>query len=214
MAIYYHQFHNKNLLSNYGIGLKHASYSRKAKGKYMKSLKNLSILSLLLIAFNANAQTDKVTTTKIVDEKNFIFVATSATPLNTLEVSRVLNKMTGPPTAGTINLNGDSYDLRITPDSLISYLPFYGRAFNATPYGGNNDESGYKFTSTNFTYETTKGRKKGWNIAMKTKDVKDNVQMNLSVSEGGYATLSIVSMNKQSITYNGYLKEAKKAPTK
>lgn len=181
----------------------------------MNTIKKLGIAMLCLLAFNANAQTDKATTTKIVNEKNFIFVATSAIPLNTNEVSKILNKMAGPPTGSTINLNTDNYDLRITPDSLISYLPFYGRAFNGTSYGGSNDESGYKFTSTKFTYETIKGRKKGWNIAIQTKDVKDNVQMNLSISEGGYATLSIVSINKQSITFNGYLKEAKKStPTK
>lgn len=177
----------------------------------MSTIKKLGFAALCLIALNSNAQTDKATTTKIVDEKNFIFVATSAIPLNTMDVSRVLNKMAGPPTGGTINLNTDNYDLRITPDSVISYLPFYGRAFNATPYGGNNDESGYKFTSTKFTYETKKGRKRGWDITIQTKDVKDNVRMNLSISEGGYATLSVVSMNKQSITFNGYLKEAKKA---
>lgn len=181
----------------------------------MNTIKKLGFAALCLLAFNANAQTDKATTAKIVNDKNFIFVATSAIPLNTIEVTRVLNKMTGPPTGGTINLNTDNYDLRITPDSLISYLPFYGRAFNATPYGGNNDESGYKFTSTKFTYETKKGRKKGWDIAIQTKDVRDNVRMNLSVSEGGYATLNVVSNNKQSITYNGYLKEATKPiPTK
>lgn len=177
------------------------------------SLKFTALLLVTTISV-ANAQTDKATTTKIVNDKNFIFVATSAIPLNTMDVSRVLNKMAGPTTGGTINLNTDNYDLRITPDSVISYLPFYGRAFNATPYGGNNDESGYKFTSTKFTYETKKGRKKGWDIAIQTKDVKDNVRMNLSISEGGYATLSVVSMNKQSITFNGYLKEAKKSTPK
>lgn len=177
----------------------------------MNKIKKLGFAALCFLAFNANAQTDKATTTKIVNDKNFIFVATSAIPLNTMDVNRVLNKMAGPPTAGTINLNTDNYDLRITPDSLISYLPFYGRAFNATPYGGNNDESGYKFTSTKFTYETKNGRKKGWDVTIQTKDVKDNVRMNLSISEGGYATLNVVSMNKQSITFNGYLKEAKKS---
>lgn len=181
----------------------------------MNTIKKLGFAVLCLLAFNANAQTDKATTTKIVNDKNFIFVATSATPLNTMDVTNVLNKMAGPPTGGTINLSTGNYDLRITPDSLISYLPFYGRAFNVTSYGGNNDESGYKFTSTKFSYETKKGRKKGWNIAIQTKDVRDNVRMNLSISEGGYATLSVVSNNKQSITFNGYLKEAKKStPTK
>lgn len=180
----------------------------------MKSLKNLVLLALVLIAFTANAQTDKATTTKIVEAKNYIFVATTAIPLNSADINSVMSKMSGPATAGTINLTGGNYDLKITADSIVAYLPFYGRAYSA-PYGMDNTESGYKFTSKKFKYESKKGKKKGWDIAIQTSDVKDNVRMNLNISESGYATLSVTSVNKQSITYNGYLSEVeKKSPAK
>lgn len=179
----------------------------------MKSLKNLGLLALVLVAFTANAQTDKATTTKIVEAKNYIFVATTAIPLNSADINSVMSKMSGPATAGTINLTGGNYDLKITADSIVAYLPFYGRAYSA-PYG-NSNEGGYKFTSKKFKYESKKGKKKGWDIALQTNDVKDNVRMNLNISESGYATLSVTSVNKQSITYNGYLSEIeKKSPAK
>lgn len=174
----------------------------------MKLIKKIGVFALSLIALNASAQTDKATTAKIVGEKNYIFVATSAIPLNSTDINNVLSKMNGQASVGTINLSGDNYDLKITGDSIVSYLPFYGRAYSA-PYGANNSESGYKFTSKQFNYEA-KGKKKGWNITIQTKDVRDNVRMTLSITESGYATLSVNSNNKQSITYNGYLSEVKK----
>lgn len=173
----------------------------------MKSLKKLGLLTLGLIAFNVSAQTDKSTTAKIVEEKKYVFVATNAMPMNSTEINNILSRMPGG-SGGNINLIGSSYDVRITPDSIECYLPYYGRAF-AAPM--NNDDSGYKFKSKKFSYVATKRKKGGWEIKVNTKDVKDNVRMNLSISENGYATLNVFSNNKQSISYNGYLSEPKKA---
>ena len=39
----------------------------------MNKIKKLGFAALCFLAFNANAQTDKATTTKIVNDKNFIF---------------------------------------------------------------------------------------------------------------------------------------------
>ena len=108
---------------------------------------------------------------------------------------------------GSINLTGSNYDVRISRDSLIAYLPYYGRAYSA-PIG--LDEAGYKFTSTKFSLETTMRKKGGWQITINPKDTKDSVRMYFSISVNGYASLTISSNNKQSITYNGYLAEPKK----
>ena len=70
----------------------------------MKPLKTFGLLILALIAFNANAQTDKATTSRIVEEENFLFVATSAIPLNSNDINKIMSQMSGPPTGGTINL--------------------------------------------------------------------------------------------------------------
>lgn len=157
-----------------------------------------------LVSFSVNAQTDKATTKRIVEAKNFTFVASTALPMNSAEINAVLSRFPGATSGGAINLNGENYDVRITPDSLIAYLPYYGRSFRA-PIG--RDEAGYKFTSTNFTFENKARKRGGWQVSINPKDTKDNVRMNLTITENGYATLIIGSNNKQSITYNGYLKE-------
>lgn len=173
----------------------------------MKLIKKLSLLLLVITSFVANAQTDKATTARIVEAKNFKFVATSALPLNFTDVSKVLSRMPGNVGAGgTIDLSGSQYDLAIKPDTIKAYLPFYGRAFTADL---NPNDSGYKFSSKDFDYTTSKRKKGGWNVLINTKDVRNNARMNLTIGENGYAVLSVVSNNKQSITYNGYISEIK-----
>lgn len=171
----------------------------------MRMIKNISLLLLVLFAINANAQTDKTTTSKIVPEKNYVFVATTAIPTNSADISNVLSKMNGNTAGGSISLTGSNYELKITPDSLIAYLPYYGRAYSA-PIG--NDDGGIKFTSTKFIYESIK-TKKGWQVTIAIKDTKENERLNLNIGENGYATLNVISNTKQSIAFNGYITERK-----
>ena len=171
-------------------------------------MKTILFALFAFISLNVNAQTDKATTKRIVEAKNFTFIASTAIPMNSTEINAILNRMPGANGGGTINLTGASYDINISPDSIIAYLPYYGRAFNASY--GSRDDSGYKFTSTKFSYENVVRKKGGWQITINPQDTKENVRMNLTVAVNGYATLIVSSNNKQSITYNGYLAEPKK----
>lgn len=176
----------------------------------MKAFKNLLALAGLVFFASASgfAQTDKATTRKIVEDKSYTFIATSAIPLNGSDINNILSKMPGgTANGGNINLTGSNYDVRVTKDSLIAFLPFYGRSY-AAPL--NNEESGYKFTSKNFMYDATKRKRGGWDIKIYAKDIKDSPQLTFSISESGYATLSLISNNRQAITYNGYLSENKR----
>lgn len=166
-------------------------------------MKNIVLILFVFISLSANAQTDKATTQRIVEAKNFIFVASSAIPMNNVEINNILSRMPGG-SGGSVNLSGSNYDIRVTPDSIIAYLPYYGRSFSAPM---NQDDNGYKFTSTKFSYKNNARKKGGWDITITPQDAKENVRMNLTISVNGYASLVISSNNKQSITYNGYLAE-------
>lgn len=176
----------------------------------MKTLKNLFIIALLFAAVQSNAQTDKATTARIIEAQNYVFVATMAFPLNAMDISKVLNRMPGANSGGAINLNGSNYDVKVTKDSLVCYLPYYGRAYTVKP--GIN-EGGIKFKSKDFNYKSEIRKKGGWIITMNPKDVKDdynaNYALTLTVTTAGYATLTVNSNNQQSITFNGYLAEPK-----
>lgn len=172
----------------------------------MKTIRNILAIAALFITVQANAQTDKETTVKIVNEQHFIFNATSAMPMSNYEVNKILSKMPGGGGGGLIQLTGSQYQLIVDKDSVEAYLPYYGRAYSATM---DPNDSGLKFKSKKFSYKADKKKKGSWQIKINTKDVKDSPSMVLSVSENGYATLNVNSNNKQPITFNGYLSEPK-----
>jgi hypothetical protein len=163
----------------------------------MKTLRNILILLLIAAAgLNiANAQAakkDKKPTKEAyvkirVDAKRYTFLATYVLPQR----------------GGGRQLTSD-YDLRVTPDSVISFLPYFGRAYFDVPYGG--ADGGMKFTSTKFTYEIKEKKKGGWEVSIKPADVKNIDRLLLNISADGYASLSVNSTNRDFITFDGYIK--------
>jgi len=184
-----------------------ASLPLNNKIKLMKTSINYLIALLLVVSVPAFAQTDQATTKKIIENQDFRFVATTALPLSTQEVSAILYQLNSPNGAGAINLTGSNYDLVVKKDSVVAYLPFYGRSFSASM---DPNDAGTKFKSKDFKYVKTKRKKGGWNIVITPKDVKDSQKLTLYVSENGYATLNVTNNNRQPISFNGYLAENKK----
>ncbi len=150
------------------------------------------------------AQTDKAIMANMTAAKQFTFMATSATPMNTQDISKIMGKMQGGTQSSLINLSGDGYELKVTPDSIIAYLPYYGRSYSAPV---NPSDGGIKFISKKFDYKSSKGKKGNWNIDLDIKDASESYRLNLNISENGYGSLSVNSNNKQSISYQGYIIE-------
>jgi hypothetical protein len=173
----------------------------------MKKLRNYFVALLLISSLPVIAQTDKATTKKIIQEQDFIFVATTALPLSSYDVSNILNKLNSPNGSGAIQLTGAQYDLVVKKDSVTAYLPFYGRSYTAS-YDPN--DAGIKFKSKDFSYKITDRKKGGWNIVIVPKDVKDHQKLTLYVMDSGYATLNVINNNRQPIAFNGYIAEPKK----
>lgn len=122
---------------------------------------------------------------KLIQSKNFVFVAQYALPLG----------------GRSVNLTS-LYNVKLSGDTLTSDLPFYGRAFVAPI---NPSEGGIHFTSTHFEYTINEKKKGGWNVTILPKDTKDVRQMFLSVSENGSSSLQLTSNNRQSISFTGYI---------
>lgn len=173
----------------------------------MKTLKFIALFALVFAATQLSAQTDKATTARIITAQNYVFVANTAIPLNASDINKVMNRMPGYAGGGNINLTGSNYDLSVTTDSLVAYLPYFGRSY--TPKMGSINEGGIKFKSKDFSYKITPRKKGGWNISMNPNDVKENYRLNLLVTESGYGTLTVNSNNEQTITFNGYIAETK-----
>lgn len=154
---------------------------------------------LLLIAFITlqtsyaqNVKNDdqkKAEIQNLVQSKDYTFVAQSILP----QSGRSINLTT-------------IYNLKVNGDTVVSDLPYFGRAYVAPL---NPAEGGIHFTSTDFNYQIKNRKKGGWDILIEPKDTKDVKQMPLTISENGYASLSVISNNRQSISYNGYIKKGK-----
>jgi len=153
---------------------------------------NCKIMSLLLVISSASAMaqdTDAAGVQLAVQSKNFIFKAESVTPQR-----------------GSTRHLTPEYEIVIKPDTIISYLPYFGRSYSAPI---DPSEGGIKFTSSDFEYTIGKKKKKSWEITIKLKDVSDVQNMYFSIFENGSATVRVVSNKRESISFNGTVQEGK-----
>ena len=121
---------------------------------------------------------------KLLDNRTFVFKATHALPMG----------------GGSIQLDY-SFDAKIKNDTIHSYLPFYGVAYRVD-YGAKN--SGLNFTKKFENYKMEKNRN-GYLINFDVKNKMDFLNFTFHISEPGYATLNVISTNRQAISYYGYI---------
>lgn len=158
----------------------------------INSLTNrLAILTLFVaLSYGAVAQKkvekmDQVT--KLLESKVFVFNPQSATPSS----------------GGMIQLTSEFY-LKINNDTLQSYLPYYGVAYQSR-FG--NTKSPLDFSSTDFEYSSKVLKNGSYDINIRLINPGDPSQLILSVSSSGYANLRVISMNRQPISFYGEVSE-------
>jgi len=153
------------------------------------------LLSLTLTVTAMAQEKNPSNIQQAIETKNFVFKAESVTPQR-----------------GRMRQLTPEYDVVLRPDTITSFLPYFGRAFTASI---NSSEGGIKFTATNFDYTVSPKKKNRWEITIKPKDVNDVRELYLTVFDNGRATLQVSSNNRESISFNGFLQEgnpiAKKA---
>ena len=143
-----------------------------------------------LFSLNVNAQ--KLTAKQVdslINNKHFTFKADRMTPQR-----------------GGQRFLTSEYFLRVNSDSLISALPYFGRAYTAPV---NPEDAGYNFTSTNFTYSVVPKKKGSYEVTINTKDKINTITFVLTVYNNGNAYLQVTNVNRQPISFSGYLKEGK-----
>lgn len=147
----------------------------------MVALLGLITASAVFAQDKKNEEENKIA--NAINSKNYTFRANTALPLR----------------GRTIQLTSD-YTLTVRNDSVIAYLPYFGRAYTAPI---DPSKAALDFTSTDFGYKSDQNKKGNWQIEIKPKDAGDVRQLFLSISKGGYGSLQVTSNNRQSITFNG-----------
>ncbi len=171
-----------------------------------KTMKNLIFVAFLVMAFiSAHAQETEKKSKKqlkqekeaqqiaevksMMDEKSFVFEARNANPMKGRSITLT-----------------SQYDVKVTQDSVFSYLPYYGVAYNAT-YGGTESPMVFNSPAEKYSSESSK---KGYTVKITARNGNDRLDFTFHISENGSTTLNVSSMNRQSISYYGELvKETK-----
>ena len=103
-----------------------------------------------------------------------------------------------PMRGGSRTLTTD-YSLKVSNDSVYSYLPYFGVAYNI-PYGGGK---GLVFSEPITEYKTKELKKGRMQIDFKTRSEGDNYEYSLTIYPNGSTTIHVQASNRQSISYTG-----------
>ncbi len=153
------------------------------KSEIGSCIKPLLFVLLLFCVEAGQAQDENTSIKSAIESRRFAFDAQTVTPA-----------------AGrTRQIAGERYSIRVSGDSLVSELPYFGRAFSAPLSGG----GGIRFTSVKYNYAIKNRKRGGWDIELQPGDVTDLRKFVLTVFENGSATLRALSNNRQPISFNG-----------
>jgi hypothetical protein len=119
----------------------------------------------------------------LINSKDFVFVANYALPMG----------------AKQVDLRSNPNYVKFNPELFDGFMPFFGTAYSGIGFGGDN---GIKFRDKPETYNIEK-KKKNFQVDAKVKGENDVYRLSLSVSFEGSASLSIISNNRGTISYQG-----------
>ena len=154
----------------------------------ISKLATLTLVFTLSYGATAQKKAQKMEQVKnLLESRVFVFSPQSATPSS----------------GGVIQLTSEFY-LKINKDTLESYLPYYGVAYQSR-FG--NTTSPLDFRSTDFEYTSSVLKNGTTDINIRLNNPNDPNQLVLSVSSSGYANLRVISMNRQAISFYGEIIE-------
>jgi hypothetical protein len=91
------------------------------------------------------------------------------------------------------------YSVEVRNDTLISYLPYFGRAYNV-PYGGGK---GLNFSERIGSYQETQQPKGERVIDIELKNEEDTYHYTIKVFDNGNSSIDVQSRQREPISYSG-----------
>jgi len=150
------------------------------------------LVSFFLIQCSASKKFEKLTSDDIkgmIDSSRFVFEADRVNPLR-----------------GRTRYLTSSYDVTLKKDSLESFLPYFGRAYQAPM---DPSKGGIQFTSTDFSYNVEAKGDKGWDVVIKPEDYNEVQEMRFSIFGNGSASLNVMSTHRDPISFTGHIERIK-----
>ena len=91
------------------------------------------------------------------------------------------------------------YQVAVRNDSLISYLPYFGRSYNI-PYGGGK---GLNFSERISSYQESQGKNGLRVIDIDLQNEEDTYHYTLEVFDNGSSSITVMSRQRERISYSG-----------
>lgn len=107
------------------------------------------------------------------------------------------------PTGGRSRQVTSEFFLRVRRDTIQSYLPYFGRSFSGVT---DPSRGGMDFTTNNFGYQVSQGKKDATIITIEPRSGTDVRQLTLEIFPNGNASVRAQSNNRTAIAYNGFIR--------
>jgi hypothetical protein len=127
-------------------------------------------------------------TEELVNSKTFLFIGSNAYPEN------------GRP----ITISSGPNKVNFSPEMIKSSLPFFGQVKTAS--AGYGAQTGYTFEGKPEEY-TIESSKKGYELKAIVRQGNETYTLNMSIGDDGSANLSVFSINRSSMRYNGEIRK-------
>jgi hypothetical protein len=101
-----------------------------------------------------------------------------------------------------------NYALTVKGDTVVSYLPYFGQAYNI-PYGGGK---GLNFESTISVYTLSYDAKGTARISFQTRSEGETLHYNIQIFSNGSSNIHVSSTNRQAINFHGNLEREDPSP--
>ena len=98
------------------------------------------------------------------------------------------------------NVTSD-YSLEVRGDSLVSYLPYYGRAYSVPFEGG----KGLNFATLIKNYHSEKGKKGNTRVEIEVDKTEDCNRHSLDTFPNGTTTIDVNDRERDPISYSGQM---------
>ena len=150
----------------------------------------VSLIVMALVFFTGCSSSKPVTTATAEETKQaivsdqWIFVAQSVIPQG-----------------GRSRMLTTRYEMRVGKDTIIAYLPYFGRSFSGA--GAMTNPNPLDFKSVDFSINREEKNKGGWRIMVKPKDINAIQSMLFELYENGSANLNVTLTDRTPIFFNG-----------
>ena len=174
-------------------------------------MKSIYLLIGLFIMTTSSCKSSKSTMSQVdldafytmVSNKQFRIESNWAQPQVTTAMLQVLSSGILQPgsSAGSINLTGNYNFLRISGDSITSYLPYFGERQMNVAYGGG--DNAIEFNGLIKNYRAEQNKDNSYDINLEAKSNTENFKVFIKLFSNLNSTMTLQGMSRFSIQYTG-----------